>query len=64
MGTIRTEHVQIVCEYHEIRGQFKYACIALIFHQSTLWATGIKQRSGYSYCSSTNSHCDKTNLLF
>ena len=30
MGTIRTEHVQIVCEYHEIRGQFKYARMALI----------------------------------
>ena len=31
-GTSRTEYVQTVCEYHdhEIRGQFKYACKALV----------------------------------
>ena len=30
MGAIRAEYVQIIREYHEIRGHFKYACVALI----------------------------------
>ena len=55
MGTIRTEHVQIVCEYHEIRGQFKYACIAL---------TASFARYKYIPPEYTMSDWNKTNLLF
>ena len=59
MGTIRTEHVQIVCEYHEFRGQFKYACIALT--ASFARYKYIKVNIPPEY---TMSDWNKTNLLF
>ena len=61
MGTIRTEHVQIVCEYHEIRGQFKYnsfnSLTILIFARYKY----IKVNIPPEY---TMSDWNKTNLLF